>query len=471
MFVVFRSGPESWTDPSCRHSNLAVTEMAEQLLYRDVDQDPFGSCGETLEGGTLISEEQPILPYDTAGFHCIGSICEDTCCNGLNVPLQKETYERYKSLPDGHLRSLADQYVVINNVKGSDNLYAKIAMTPSRTCVFLSTERLCSLQKELGPEYLSATCAIYPRVRNEINGKLETSLHLSCPEAARLVLLSPPAGELDLDTPSVQQADQFSALNSEVTPSTHMPHRDLQEIRSFVIELLQERTYTLWQRMFLLALVCDRLDKLSFAEQEEGVPQILRIYRDLIAIGALRGVLHGVPSQPAVRLDTVLRLADLCVRANANNKRFVDCLQIFLQGIGYSAESEQESDTQHYVEVEDRYYRPFLQAHESLLENYLIHYVFKNLFPFGRRASSYYTPQGIFTEYELLAAHYVLVNGLLTGMAGYYETAFNVGHVVKLVQSLSKTMEHSPALLRDIAQFIQSRDPKRIKGIAVLLRS
>jgi lysine-N-methylase len=105
------------------------------------------------------------------------------------------------------------------------------------------------------------------------------------------------------------------------------------------------------------------------------------------------------------------------------------------------------------------------------LENYLIHYVFKNLFPFGRRASSYYTPQSIFTEYELLAAHYVLVNGLLTGMAGYYQMTFSEAHAVKLVQSLSKTMEHSPALLREIAQFIQSRDPKRIKGIAALLRS
>jgi lysine-N-methylase len=419
----------------------------------------------------LISEEQPILPYDTAGFRCIGAICEDTCCNGLNVPLEKAAYERYKSLPDGHLRSLADQYVVINTSNGSDNLYGKIAMTPSRTCVFLSTERLCSLQKELGPEYLSATCAIYPRVRNEINGRLETSLHLSCPEAARLVLLSPPASKVDLGGTSVQQVGRFSTLDSEATPSTHMPHRDLREIRSFVIELLQERTYTLWQRMSLLAVVCDRLDKLSFVEQEKEVPQILRAYRDLIVTGALRGVLDGVPSQPAVRLDTVLRLADLCVRANANNRRFVDCFQNFLQGIGYSTESEQESDTQHYVEAEDRYYRPFLQAHESLLENYLIHYVFKNLFPFGRRASSHYTPQSIFTEYVLLAAHYVLVNGLLTGMAGYYQTAFNEGHVVKLVQALSKTMEHSPALLRDVAQFIQSRDPKRIKGIAVLLRS
>jgi lysine-N-methylase len=48
---------------------------------------------------------------------------------------------------------------------------------------------------------------------------------------------------------------------------------------------------------------------------------------------------------------------------------------------------------------------------------------------------------------------------------------FSEAHTVKLVQSLSKTMEHSPALLREIAQFIQSRDPKRIKGIAALLRS
>jgi lysine-N-methylase len=104
------------------------------------------------------------------------------------------------------------------------------------------------------------------------------------------------------------------------------------------------------------------------------------------------------------------------------------------------------------------------------LENYLIHYVWKNLFPFGRRSSGHYVPQSIFAEYELLAAHYVLVNGLLIGMAGYYRAAFNEGHVVKLIQSLSKTVEHSPALLSDIARLIQIRSPGRIQRIAVLLR-
>jgi lysine-N-methylase len=104
-----------------------------------------------------------------------------------------------------------------------------------------------------------------------------------------------------------------------------------------------------------------------------------------------------------------------------------------------------------------------------LLENYLIHYVLKNLFPFGRRGSSYYVPQSIFTEYELMTAHYLLVNGLLTGMAGHYKADFNEGHVVKLIQAFSKTVEHSPVLLSDIATYLQGRDPDRIKRIAALL--
>ena len=416
-------------------------------------------------------EEQPILPYDAAEFHCIGETCEDTCCNGLNVPLDKATYEKYRSLPDGHLRSVVDQYVVINTSKVNDIHYGKITMTPSRTCVFLSTERLCGLQKELGPEYLSTTCAIYPRVRNEINGKLETSLHLSCPEAARLVLLNPHAERVRPETPSIHEGEQFSMLNSSAIHSTHTQHRDLREIQSFVIELLRERTYSLWERLFLLALVCNRLDKLVLAVQDAEAPQVLHAYRDLIAVGALRGVLYSVPSQPEVRLDAVLRLADQCVRANANNKRFVDCFQIFLQGIGYSTESKQENDIKHYVEAEDRYYRPFLRAHESLLENYLIHYVFKNVFLCGPRKSSYYSPRGIFTEYQLLAAHYVLVNGLLTGMAGYYQAAFNESQVVQLIQSLSKTLEHSPSLLNEIANFMQGQDLQNIRRVATLLKN
>jgi lysine-N-methylase len=412
----------------------------------------------------LIRQAQPIGSRDASGFHCIGAACEDTCCHGLNVSLDKTTYERYRGLPVGHFRSLAEEYVVINTVGGNDNLYGKITMTPSRTCAFFSTDRLCSLQKEFGPEYLSTTCSIYPRVRNEI-GTLETSLHLSCPEAARLVLLATRTEKTGQEATPVGYANQ----DSEADHPTSTPHRYLLEVRSFVIELIEKRAYPLWQRLVLLGLVCDRLDMLSLEEKEEEIPQVLRVYRELLATDVFRGVLNSLRNQPAVRLDTVLRLTDQCVRANANNKRLVDCFQIFLQGIDYSPESRLESDTQHYIEAEDRYYRPFLRTHEYLLENYLIHYVLKNLFPFGRRGSSSYVPQSIFTEYELMTAHYVLVNGLLTGMAGHYKADFNEGHVVKLIQAFSKTVEHSPVLLSDIATYLQGRDPDRIKRIAALL--
>ena len=34
-----------------------------------------------------------IRPFYAENFHCIGSACEDTCCRGWSVPIEKATYE------------------------------------------------------------------------------------------------------------------------------------------------------------------------------------------------------------------------------------------------------------------------------------------------------------------------------------------------------------------------------------------
>jgi len=39
-------------------------------------------------------------------FRCIGSACEDTCCKGWGIPIDREAYEKYRNLPPSPLRNL-----------------------------------------------------------------------------------------------------------------------------------------------------------------------------------------------------------------------------------------------------------------------------------------------------------------------------------------------------------------------------
>jgi lysine-N-methylase len=64
---------------------------------------------------------------------------------------------------------------------------------------------------------------------------------------------------------------------------------------------------------------------------------------------------------------------------------------------------------------------------------------------------------------------YVLVYGLLVGVAGDAREGFGEDHVVKVIQSFAKAVEHSPDFLREINSFVGRRGLGNPRGIAMLL--
>jgi lysine-N-methylase len=107
-------------------------------------------------------------------FHCIGSACEDTCCVGWMIHIDKATYSKYQACSDAHFGPSLQTFVQTNQKSASDDDYAHIALTGA-TCPALS-EGLCSIQHRLGEEYLPNMCATYPRVMNRVDDVLHRSL-------------------------------------------------------------------------------------------------------------------------------------------------------------------------------------------------------------------------------------------------------------------------------------------------------
>ncbi len=127
-------------------------------------------------------------------FRCIGSACEDTCCHGWRVPIDEATYERYQALPPGPLSALIRENVAPASESErakNPSIFAIIRMNAENSCPMLSEDRLCRIQSEYGETLLSHTCATYPRIVHADTRGSITALTLSCPEAARLVLLHP----------------------------------------------------------------------------------------------------------------------------------------------------------------------------------------------------------------------------------------------------------------------------------------
>ena len=82
----------------------------------------------------------------------------------------------------------------------------------------------------------------------------------------------------------------------------------------------------------------------------------------------------------------------------------------------------------------------------------------------AQTANGLHPPKGFFDPLALYCAD------AIAGMAGRAREAFGEEHVVRLVQSFSKTVEHSPSYLKEINQLIASRGLGDPEGIAILLR-
>src|ERR1700736_5956617 len=221
-------------------------------------------------------------PSYAANFHCIGASCEDHCCQGWSIPVDQETYRKYQQFPAKRLGSTVSQYVTITAADAPPVLYAQINMTPSGDCPFFQADRLCGIQKEYGGQLLSATCSIYPRALNQVDGALEGSLMLSCPEAARNILLVPDSTRSVGDLLSGEfRTDNVFHLGKS-GGGIYKPYSSFQTIRAWLIDMVQDRTRPMWERLLLIGLLCKDLSQLTTEEAGEEGPIILGDYRQIL---------------------------------------------------------------------------------------------------------------------------------------------------------------------------------------------
>lgn len=419
-------------------------------------------------------------PTYGARFKCIGAACEDTCCHGFAVPVDRRTYERYQNFQQPRLASLAQNFITLNPAPGApDSLYANLDLLPSGDCAFFTADRLCGIQIEDGPEALCATCSIYPRVLNTVGGTLEVSLNLSCPEAARSVLLNDGllhseaevdwlSGDLNPGLPHAFRTDQSSLLATAATCPIHKPWEHFDSIRELIFLILRERKHSLPRRLFLLGSLARALSGITSVARDETVPAILAVYRSMLAQPLSAGVRSSKPS--ATQLEIVLQLSALRLQEGAAGERFRNCFEEFQQGIGYCLESTAIRDLRSFREADASYCQPFFTSHPLILENYLVNYVVKTLFPFGRGASVHSTPMTISDEFLLMAMQFTWVYGLLTGIAGLYEKRFGEDQAIRTIQAYSKAVEHHPGFLLKIVAFAKARHLDTPEGIADLLQ-
>lgn len=418
-----------------------------------------------------------IRPIYADSFRCIGSACEDTCCQGWSVPIDRATYEKYQQLPDVPLAALIQANTIAQpaNPDGSSPLpFAKLRMTEGNRCPLLATDGLCRVQMEFGESLLSHICATYPRIVNTVDGAPDKSLALSCPEAARTVLLNPNLlrdGIATVEGVASAENAPHNDLLPAGGPSQFRPLAHFWPIRATVLKVLSERTYPLWQRLFLLGLLCRRLDEIGRGILNEPVRDFLLSFERAVATGSLLPAMETLPVDREAQLDVMMRLAGMLLNRSNVLPRFVECINAFTNGIGNGPQATLASLTANYSEAHDRYYAPFFSRHPYILENYLLNTIFRCHFPFGKSGAGPNAAPAMNQEFSKLIAQFTLMKGFLIGVAGHHRMSFSTEHVVHTVQAVSKHFEHHPEFLNQSHALLVESHMDGARGMAILLRN
>jgi len=386
----------------------------------------------------MLKPSPRLQPSYYEAFRCVGSVCEDTCCSGWRVPVDKETFEKYQCCSHATLGPKLQSLVTLNpSAEGEDN-WAEIQLTQG-VCGFLA-DGWCEIQSTLGADLLSKNCATYPRVMTSVEGLIERSLDLSCPEAARLALTNPEPIRFVTAT----DADDARLGTLGVVDTSNAKHPDkpfhyVHEVRSLMIALLQNRGYPLSQRLLVLGRLCDKLESEGTGRGCAGLQDISR----------QAAPIHPRPSMaPNLRFETVVELILARIGSDATSRRFLNCYQSFMSGLHWTMESTMEQLTANLEASFAGPFAAFRAQHGYMLEHYLVTYVFRTLFPFGsaslnRKLAEYAFPHSISAQYELIVVDFIVIEALLAGAAAFYGEAFGVPEALTVIQSATKTFEHS----------------------------
>jgi lysine-N-methylase len=450
-----------------RAMGMDITEPFASMVRHIIEPQSNSSSIQNGEVGTA-----PTCPTYAGAFRCIGASCEDDCCHSWTIPLDKNTYRLYQNFPVEKLGSVVAEYVSVKTAETHDNLFAQITPTASGACPFYTSGRLCGIQEEYGPQLLSSTCSIYPRVLNLVDSRLEGSLSLSCPQAARDVLLVPNSTQVVSDLLSGNfRTDNYFTLASNREGHGHKPYAAFQDVRQCMIALVTDRSRPLWERLLLIGSLCKQLDEISADGAIATILPILADYHHVVGTEWGRSEMENMPTDRALKLRVLFKFVSQRAEDKTCGRRFLDTYWDFVEGIGSSERAKPGEDVERMRHAEEFYHRPFFEARPYIFENYLLNYMFRTLFPFGRARRADFIPRSIFDEYILMTTQFAIINGLLIGIAGHLKERFSEEHVVKTIQSFTREVDHDPMALNSMVEFMHKTNLGNLVGLSVLLKN
>ena len=402
----------------------------------------------------MILIQYDLRPSYYDSFHCLAADCRYTCCKGWKIPFNKKDYLRLKQLKCSPELD-ADLKGCLRRVKKGpwvENYYGEFDLAGGR-CPMQREDGLCSLQLEQGHDALPAVCKVFPRAgRYPASCYLERSLSPAC-EGVLELLWNLPDG-VDFISDPLPREEWREASQEKLTGLCF----HFQDIRSQCIDFLQDRRYTLPQRILLMGLALKEL-----ADGERDIDRWLAHARLLVddpETAKALSVVDGGDGLPMFLTNNIIILRKI-YNPTSDFIHVPDELYTAL-GCGYREETGRAIiSTAPYLETRGRYEEQFA-GREYFMENLMVSLFFHVHMPeldSGEELwKSYVSFCNLYSFYRFMA--------VMSCREGVEDTK---AELFRLVVFASRALIHNAAQQKQLREELFQNDSTTLAHMAILL--
>lgn len=241
-------------------------------------------------------------------FYCIGNACSDNCCYGWRIDWHKEEVDKLKNAKNIslELKELVEKSFIPNEILNGEY---QIKFDERGKCPCVTEDGWCRIQRELGVEYLSGTCMVYPRRYVVTESVAYRFCHSSCREV--MAKLMNDEKSMDLINSSIKQN---LVLKTDVTYDkpekiADYPERKFrEELFEFFYDLIANKRNDVETNIILGALAAQSITKLVSNEEIDRIPEALKSFRQQMHNNAQIKMIENIKPNYVLRFGFIAQL-------------------------------------------------------------------------------------------------------------------------------------------------------------------
>lgn len=396
-----------------------------------------------------------IKPQFYDEFHCLGGDCKFTCCQGWNIDLSKNEYEKTKKAKKSkELQNIVTGCMQRTKTTLSDKRYAKMKLNDGGSCQLMSKEGLCRLQIECGYGLLSDTCKYYPRLQFSVVNSRESHLVTSCEAVVKLLMTKPEGIELVEGEASPNDCAPIAFHISEEYLKVRPVFGYYWDIKTLGLGILQCTELQLEERIMLLGIAMKRISEFEAVGEFEKIPSFVdHMLHEEIDETALN-ILREVKPEYVQGNHITMQVLEQYGKRMTKYKDFYDKI---VENYGQSENIPSEKIAERFNRL-----KKFFAGREYILSNVVVNIFLAECVPFK------VSKLDIWGNYMSFCFLYTY---MMNSLAGYLDEDSTDDDIVLAITVTSRMVMHNNGIIENFYDTMKSVQMDTLAHMAMLVKS